>query len=179
MVEVKTEYTADIVRKYGMDRGMRMIWFPIAVMAALAIFGIAALFADLFNAWVDILLIALGIVVPIIYWFMMKFIVNHTANKNELVKNGTRQTWHFLDEKMILNERTRTSRAHDMQFTYDDVKKVLEREAGFYMYLYNKTVYILNPKGVNGGSRRDLHDFLLNKLGASKFKYQKNLYEKK
>ena len=179
MVEVKTEFTAEIVRKYGIDRGTRMLWFPITVMAALVVFGMAALFADLFNAWVAILLIALGIAVPVIYWFAMKFIANHMAMRNEFVKSGTRQVWHFLDEKMILNERTRTTRAHDTQFTYDDVKKVLERESGFYMYLHNKTVYIIDPKGVNGGSRRDLHDFLLNKLGASKFKYQKSLYEKK
>lgn len=182
MVEVKTEFNADIVRKYGIDRGTRMIWFPVAVMAALVIFGIVALFADLFGSpWYALLFIALGVVLPVIYWFSMKALVDYSVKRNSLVRNGTRQTWHFLDEKMILNERVgnRNPRAHDTQFTYDDVKKVLEREAGFYMYLYDRSVYILDAKGINGGSRRDLHDFLLNKLGSGKFKYQKSLYEKK
>lgn len=180
MVEVKTELNADIVRKYGMDRGTRMMWLPIAVMAVLVILGIVSMFANLFDSvWVALLLIVLGILTPIIYWFTMKSIVSYTATRNKLVTSGTRQVWHFLDEKMILNERTKTTRAHDTQFTYDDVKKVLERESGFYMYLYDKSMFIIDAKGINGGSRRDLHDFLLNKLGAQKFKYQKNLYEKK
>ena len=179
MVEVKTEYTADIVRKYGMDRVTRMIWLPIVIMTGLVVFGMIAMFANLFNAWCALLLIVAGVAVPVIYWFTAKFVVNRTAMRNDRVRSGTRQIWHFLDEKMILNERTKTTRAHDTQYTYDDVKKVLERESGFYMYLYDKSIFIIDAKGINGGSRRDLHDFLLNKLGAQKFKYQKNLYEKK
>ena len=80
---------------------------------------------------------------------------------------------------IMTNESSRYVIAKDTRISYEAIMKVVEKEDAFYLFVDKTQAYIIDAKGFTAGSRKELHDFLIDKLGAGRYKFSNRLYAAK
>ncbi len=178
MIEVKTILNANLVRKFNMEQAKKRLWFPMALMLVFAVLGIVGI-ALKWDLFISAFLIAVGVLLPVVYWLTVRIMQSRMLKNSALVSGETTQIWRFLEDKILFNESGRYVQARDTQVVYDAIYKVTESESAFYLYMSKMQAYIIDAKGITIGTRRGLHDFLLDKLGPKKYKAYKKQYTKK
>lgn len=176
MIEVKTILNEQLLRKFNTAETRRRLWLPLVVATVLVAAGIACLFVKSLGWVCGVPILCLGVLVPVAYLVTTRILVNKMVAKSEAVKNQTTQLVRF-SESVMINESNKYTAAQDTWLSYDQIRKVVEREEAFYMYVGDR-VYLLDAKGFCMGARHDLHDVLRAKLG-DRFRYQKRLYAKR
>ena len=177
MIEVKTILNENLVRRFNNGQTMKKIWLPFVLMIAFVVPGVIGL-ALKWDTFISVFLIAVGLLLPVIYLFTARFMLNRMLKNSPALKNGTTQIWRFLEDKIIFNESGKYVQAHDTQIEYDALFKAEESDTAFYLYISKIQAYILDVKGFTMGSRRELHNLLEEKLGKA-FKYPKRIYAKR
>ncbi len=179
MIEVKTILSAQLMRKYNRTQAMKRIWIAFALMVVLIGIGIACLFDKDLGMPFSVPVIIVGVSLPVLYVIFTRAMIERALKNSPLIKNETTQIFRFASDRMMANESSKYVTAQDTQISYDAILKAEEREEAFYLFIGKTQAYILDAKGFTMGSRRELHFFLLDKLGNKKFKYLKRLYAAK
>lgn len=176
MIEVKTILSAQLMRKYNRAQAMKKIWIAFVGLAVLVGIGVMCMFDDDLGLPFSVPIICVGIALPVFYMFFTRAMIERALKNSPLIQNETTQIFRFASDRMMANESSRYVTAQDTQISYDAIVKAEEREEAFYLFIGKSQAYILDAKGFTMGSRRELHYFLLDKLGDKKFKYLKRLY---
>lgn len=179
MVEVKTILNENLVRKFNTDQAKTKVWFVVLLASVFVALGSICMAAGFLETLYGVLLILLGLALPAIYFLTVRILMNKMIKSSPVLKSGTTQLWRFLDNEIIFNESGKYAEARDTRFSYGMIHKAVENETAFYIYVNKMQAYIIDAKGFSIGSRRDLHDLLINKLGNKKFRYAKRLYAKR
>ncbi len=177
MVEVKTILKADLMRKFNAEQTKSKIWLPTVLMFVFLVCGVVALLMD-WGTLISLVLIIVGVLLPLIYVLTARFLMERVLKGAQSLQSETTQIWRFLENNILFNESGKYTQACDTQISYDAIYKVVERESAFYLFTAKTQAYILDAKGITIGSRKELHDLLINRIGAKKYKYSKRLYAK-
>ncbi len=185
MIEVKTIINPESVKKFNFSQAKSKLWMPCILSLVVLVLGIiyiifgpksTALFGIKDSVLFGVFLIIVALLIPLLYIVMVRAMVNKGIKSAPALLNGTTQIWRFLEDNIIFNESGKYVEAHDTQLSYDAIYKVVERADNFYLFLSKNQAYIIDAKGFTMGSRRELHDLLLNRLGDKKVKFSKKIY---
>lgn len=179
MIEVKTIFNRDMLVKFNKSQIMKKIWISFIAAAALVGIGIACLFDDDLGLPFSIPVMVIGVFMPVFYVWWTRYISDRIAKNSLLIKNETVQIFRFSQDMIMTNESSRYVIAKDTRISYEAIMKVVEKEDAFYLFVDKTQAYIIDAKGFTAGSRKELHDFLIDKLGAGRYKFSNRLYAAK
>lgn len=179
MIEVKTILNENLMRKFNADEAKSKLWLPFILTALFVVLGIVGKITGFLDMFLAVFIVIIGLCLPIIFILTTRLLMNKMLKTSPALNNGITQTWRFLEDEIIFNETGKYVEAHDTHVKYEAVYKVKESDGAFYLYLNKMQAYILDAKGITMGSRRDLHDFLIDKLGSKRVKFPKRIYAKK
>lgn len=174
MIEVKTIWNEQLLRKFNAAQIRSKLWMPALVATVLLAAGVVCLFVDKLGAACGVPIICIAALVPLAYMAVTHVLLTKTLRSSAAVQNGTTQIVRFSDS-IFVNESGTYTAAQDTRIAYDEVTKAVESESAFCLYA-GARVYLLDTKGFGMGSRRELHDLLREKLGDKRFRYPKRLY---
>lgn len=178
MIEVKTILNANLVQHFNKQQSTRKMWPVLIITALFFVLGIVVVATDYIKPVYGFILMVVGALLPFAYIGISRVLLNRTMKNTTMFMQETIQVWRFLSDRIIFNESGKHVTARDTQFGYDEIRKVEENNAAFYIYIGKSQAYILDAKGFNIGSRRDFHNLLLDKIGH-RYKCAKKIYAKK
>lgn len=177
MIEVRTILNPASVRKFHSHQTKSRSWIPLVFTALFYVFAFVALVARA-GIPVVVMLAVIGTVIPFVYLLVAQLISRHVTEVSNEFNDERTQVWRFFDDRILFNESGKSVAAHDEKYEYDDITKVKERQDAFYLYIGSR-VFMLDPKGFSVGGRKELHDYLIDRIGSRRYSFTKKIYSQK
>lgn len=169
--EASTEFTPDIITKYCtrhlMSGKVFIIGFFSSILLGILLTLAYIIFAgyNSFAAFLLILFVALGVMVPLSWYLIPK-----KAVKAQSGIIGTKQIYLFYETQMKITSVSETA-SNEKCFSYSDFISVLQAKDAVYFYADKNQAYILSPSEFSEEQFSALKNFLHEKIAPQTFKY--------
>ncbi len=141
MLEIQTDLTLELLRDFNKFQ----MWYKKRVIVIVMI--LAFLFLGALNIYQEkiilgIIFIALGLLHPLITYWMMDKKLSKIVNRSEYFKEAVHQSFE-LDNKIYNYTLTRGEEEAKFNTEWDGIANIYETKKNFYIYLPNKQAHII------------------------------------